>query len=153
MGRRQNIQMILDQLQACLKSGKFSRSDNEFVIACPFCKDKTGHCYVNSKKKVSFCFVCKVSTHFRDALIGHPVRSLLAVYENRQGTLSEQSNQRVDPANPFIPIVARGIDPLDPEQSRGQHTNRIYDYCLSRDMTILQILNYRVSVKPFDSRA
>tara|TARA_Y100000310_G_scaffold241651_1_gene245690 strand:+ start:3587 stop:4531 length:945 start_codon:yes stop_codon:yes gene_type:complete len=152
MGRKQRNKLLLDKLKVCLLSGDFSRSDNELIIKCPFCSDEKGHCYVNCQKKVSFCFKCRTSTQFKTSLQGHTVKSLLYAYGKKQGNKVFAYDNPIMPETAFVSIMS--IVGEEPRASIGSavRIERAYDYCIKRRLTIRQIQQYRISVKPFDSR-
>lgn len=151
MGRGKKANTLLDAFERCLKSGRFSRAGNEYVICCPFCDDTKGHHYVNVQKRVSYCFRnnCKISVSFRHQLTGHSVRNLLET-KLVSGSSQITSQDAVDVNCPLFPIME--LKGSSKNWALKSSVGHIYDYCISRGMTHKQIVKYRISAKPFENR-
>ncbi len=152
MGRKQKNKVILDHLKKCLLLGDFSRSDNEFVVKCPFCHDKKGHCYINYHKKVSFCFVCRTATNFKIALQGHSVKSLLYTYTKKQGSKDFVAGTGFRADCAFVVLISTIEERQQENISSAVKIDRAYDYCIDRGITLRQMRDYSISVKPYESR-
>ncbi len=151
MGRKRDAKILLDAFEQALKSGDFTNNGEEYVISCPFCDDHQGNFYLNVSKKIGHCFRarCEVGVSFKSQLVGHSVRGYLQT--NLPSISSPKNIQEVDVNYPLVPIMS----------AKGEHRiwalktsiGRVYDYCITRGMTHKQIADYKVSAKPFESRA
>ncbi len=151
MGRNRDAKILLDALEQALKSGGFTQSSDEYVFNCPFCDDQSGNFYLNIAKKVGHCFraSCGKGVSFKQQFIGHSVRGYLQA--GLTSASSPKNIHEVDVNYPLIPIMdVKGDDKIWALKSS---IGRVYDYCISRGMTHKQIVDYKVSAKPFESRA
>lgn len=132
-------------------SGHYRKRRHQLDIPCPFCGDDRGHFAVNLQKLLFNCWECHASGCLSHSSFTPQETLALQRLRNQSAPIDEKPTQN-------RALITNGYSVCDVVFSQthvplvSALAAKAYEWCLRRGVTVAQMRDYRVYVKPYCNR-